>query len=201
MSSNFQLFFFILFITSCQYKSELNPKEMVKWFEKEKSSFIHEKTVGPYQFRLKFMPSEIKILSEVDHPNLIEEKYYNERYNELKDKIFCFFEIIPIKNEQTLLETETLNAQEYGSRLNYFVSFAQQDFYMVQGKDTMKCLTYHFENTYGLKKSNTISMLFDKKNNKQDIEFVFDDKILNTGPIIFTQKSFSDLKTPIIKFN
>lgn len=197
-----QIMFFCLVLISCSSsaKKEMYPIEMVNWFNLEKESMNHEKIVGDYYFKLQFIPSEIKILTEVDNPNVIEKKYYDERINELNDKVFCFFEIGPVNQAKSFLETETSNLIEYGSRLNYFVTYAQQDFYMIQGKDTMKCLTYHFENTYGLKKSNTISMLFDKKNNTKDMEFIFDDKILNTGPIIFTQKSFSKTNTPTIKF-
>ena len=193
----------VVFLASCSsvLDKKLAPKEMVEWFAEEKESYKHEKTVGAYNFKLQFIPSEVKILTEVDNPSSIDKKYYEERLAELKDKIFCFFEITPTNLSQTLLETETDNPSDYGSKLNYFVSFAQQDFYMIQGRDTMKCLTYHFENTYGLKKSNTIAMLFDKKNNQQDIEFVFDDKVLNTGPIKFIQQSFLTQKIPTIKFN
>lgn len=188
-------------IVSCNSlsKKQLSVKEYSYWFEQNKETFEHEKTVGDYSFKLLFIPPEIKILTEVSNPNEIDEKYYQERLSELKNKIFCSFEITPINQTQTMLETETNNPTEYGSKLNYFISLAQQDFYIIQNKDTMRSLSYHFENTYGIKKSNTISMIFENRNSNGDIEFVFDDKVLNTGPIIFTQQSFNKTSIPQLK--
>lgn len=196
------LFMPVLFLSCATHiQKELNASEMVEWFQKDKINFLHEKNVGSYAFKLQFVPAEIKILSEVDNPSQISETYYNKRIKEVQDNIFCYFEIIPLDNTRTMLETEADNPTDYGERLNYFVSYAQKDIYLVQGKDTLKCLNYHFENTYGVKKSNTMALLFQKKDSKEDIEFVFDDKVLNTGPIKFTQNSFTTIPTPAIKFN
>lgn len=193
----------LLVLIACNvgFSRKLGPTELIAWFKDKSADFKHEKTIGEYTFKLQFVPTDVQILREIEDPINISESYYTQRKLELKDKIFCYFEIAPTSLDKTLLETETSNPLEYGNRLNYFISHAEKDIYLVQGEDTLNCLNYHFENTYGLKKSNTLSMTFELTKNTKDIEFVFDEKTLNTGPVIFQQTAFEKLKIPTLQIN
>ncbi len=198
---NLIILFSCLLIACKSENKAIEPTEFIQWFKKNKVEFVRTKTIGNYQFQLEILPLEFKLISQFDNIESVNTKIIKEDYLNNKNKLFCQLKISPIKNDKTMLETGISTPEEYGARMNYFSSHAQKDMFIIQGKDTLNCLSYHFENTFGLEKSNKINLEFERKNNVGDIEFVFDEKSLNTGIIKFTIPYNTLKNTPQLKID
>lgn len=183
-------------------KEELDPERYVAWFNEHAKDYNHQKQLGGYKFTVGFQPREAVILAEFGDKSRIDKQYYSQRDSSLAGLLSCRFTLEPEDHSATLLEYQTSGPEEYGARLNYFLNEAQKDIYLLQGADTLKCRMYHFENTYGLQKKNTISLMFEEPSpDKGDIEFVFADRVLNVGTVIFTQEIKKLNNTPKLKLN
>ena len=94
-----------------------------------------------------------------------------------------------------------LNNAEYFERLDYFVTYANQDIFMVQGQDTLLPKLYHFERNYGLAPKNTLLLGFDQGEKEQDRTVYIDDQILGVGRVKFLFKNTDIKSTPTLKIN
>jgi hypothetical protein len=79
---------------------------------------------------------------------------------------------------------------EFTSRLAYFTGIMQQDIFLVEGKDTLPCLLYHFERTYGVDPRSTFLLGFPlaqvKNEAMVDKTLFFDDRGLGSGPVMIS---------------
>jgi len=189
---------FLLFtVVSCRVK-ELKPFEYVKWIDDDANGLNVKKEIGEYEFSVIYKPLEYIVLMETKDQN-IKKDFLQKRMKELGNMQYFTFRVKSKKNRE-IMRAGIKSENEYYSRLEYFVSDAQDDISLIEGKDTLSCLLYHFERNYGVSPSNSIVLGFEKDRleNSYDKTLVFNDHVLGVGPICLTLKNNDINKLPAL---
>lgn len=191
MRTNCILFIFYstaLMFTSCTPK-QLGERQYLAWVEDTENGLKKEKKLDEYQYKVFYKPADYIVFREIINSGTktIDEQQVQKRREELKNFYQFNFDIVSADGKVSVLQHNLSNQEEHAARVNYFVSHAQQDFILVEGADTMPCVLYHFEQTFGATPLNTISLGFEKKNpnTEGDIQLIFTNRLFNTGEIKF----------------
>lgn len=175
-------------LTACTPK-QLGDREYLAWVEDTENGLKKEKKLGDYQYKVFYKPADYIVFRETINggAKTIDEQQVQKRKQELKNFYQFNFDIVSADGKVSVLQHNLSNQEEHAARVNYFVSHAQQDFILVEGTDTMSCVLYHFEQTFGATPLNTISLGFEKKNpnTEGDIQLIFTNRLFNTGEIKF----------------
>lgn len=189
MKYKFYIIFFIACITILYACSEnvLKPMAYIKWIEDPLNGLKISKTINELSFEVQYKPYDYIIARELKKDRIKREEY-EKIVKEIEGMQYYNF-VIRVKDESgSVLKYKTSGEEEYNERLNYFLFNAQNDIYLIEDNDTLKCELYHFERNFGLAPYNTILCAFyegtsiDKKS-LQDKVFVFNDKTFGYGLI------------------
>lgn len=188
-----------LVITSCG-KEEMKPSDLIRWVEDGENGMIQRQDFEHYFFEVKYKPLDYVISVEGRTDELSSAKY-EELKSQLEGLQYVDLNIGPLIQKGNALSGGTQNQEEYFERLDYFVTYANQDIFMVQGQDTLYPKLYHFERNYGLAPKNTLLLGFDQGEANQDRLVCIDDQVLGVGRVNFLFENEKIKSTPTLKRN
>lgn len=178
------IMFATVVLGSCS-KSRLVPGEYVNWVKNPENGLVASKKMGAFEFSLLYKPVEYIALMEARGHSVSKEDV-NKRKQELDGMQYYTLKIATTKDNE-IMKTGITSEYEYYQRLEYFISPAQDDISIVEGKDTLPCQLYHFERNYGVAPYSTIVLGFPKSGEtgeKNDKLFIYNDRVLGTGPVM-----------------
>ncbi len=185
------ILFFVLLISSCA-KKQLEPKELLEFIEDDSNGFVQTKTIDEYTFKVMYQPIEYIVLKEIKD-NILTKKIIEEKKKELDNLQYFLLEIEIPSEKGDLLKYNLTDNNEYYYRLKYFSFDMQNDIQLIENKDTLPCVLYHFERTYGLTSKCKITLAFENspKTNTNKI-FVLNENVLGVG-IVKLQFDYKEL--------
>jgi hypothetical protein len=199
----FGLFFCLIPMMSCSPKKELGLDEYAMWIENTDNGLSIKKEIADFEFRLIYKPIDYVIAYEYKKGGLQKDSIV-KRKEHLKNYQYYTLKIKSTTDNE-LMRAGIQSDNEYYERLEYFTSNMQDDMVLVDGKDTLPCVLYHFERNYGVSPYNTMVMAFEdkvKQNEKtNDKLFIYDDKILGTGKIAIKINGTDIDNSPALKLN
>lgn len=175
-----------LFVYGCDQK-KLYPLEYAAWVEDESNGLVAKKQVGEYEFSLLYKPLEYIALTSEKNPEIKRDTLV-KRMQLLGELQYFTFRMS--KSGKDVLSAGKSAGIDY-QLLEHFTSHMQNDILLIDGTDTLSCLLFHYERNYGLSPFSNIVLGFEKPGqNKEnnfinDKTFIYDDKILGTGPVRF----------------
>lgn len=184
---------FLSFVTfSCQ-PSELTTDKYVSWVMDSKHGLVQQNVAGDFQFEALYQPTAFKAIQDLGSNASL--AAFEKQMEALTNYHYLIFRI---QGKGNVIKTGLSDPGEMEKRLSYFKHALQQDLFLVQGKDTMPCVLFHFEGTYDLSPQATFSLAFKRPQlgeNPKDLELYYFDQILGVDPLAltFTQKSISNL--------
>ncbi len=187
------LLLILTFASACNTTpKKLSAGEYVQWIENPKNQLKKAKEIGEYAYTVFYKPAEYISLREAVNKGEQENiQAISKRAEEIKNFYQFNFDITSADGTTSVLRQNIASEAEFGARINYFVSHAQQDFKLVQGADTIPCISYHFERTYNITPKNTILLGFEKPkkeakdNSQESIQLIFTNRLFNSGDIKF----------------
>jgi hypothetical protein len=181
-------------------RAEMLPAEYVQWVEDEQNGLKAAKTIGDYTFELQYKPDEYVVLRENSVAMPSAQEMRSETASIADMQYFTFR--ISSDSGNDLLNDEPESASEYSSRLVYFSSLMQQDISLVENGDTLPCMLFHFERTFGVDTRSTFLLGFPKsKDMSTEKTFIYDDQELRTGTIILNIAGESIQNIPSLKLD
>lgn len=184
-----------LILSSCFQKS-FTPKEYFQWAKTPESGLEVNRKGNGVNFSLKFTPVDLLISNELKN-GIITESQYDERKMQLGNLAYFLLKIE--SGEQDLLMCNVGDEQQYVQRVNYYSLDFQQDIVAVSAGDTIPCVLYQFENSYGIAPYVNISLAFPgefmEANKEGEVEILIYDRIFLNGLMKFkyTENAFHDL--------
>ncbi len=178
-----------LVLLSCSDRRTLSPEQYIAWAKASQKELIKTKEINGYRFTLKFQPAELLILKNAE--GLTSEDALDSMKKIQKGIVNLVMDIGSTDNQQSLLRANLAVEEEYYQRMYYYTTDVQKDLYLVEGKDTLPCVFYHFEQTFNITPVNSMIMEFERKDPNapyKDIYFIYEDRILNAGIIKFQYK-------------
>jgi len=179
-------------------KEELRPSDLIRWVENEENGLVQRQNFQEYFFEAKYKPLDYVVSIEGRTDDLSESKYTDIK-SELEGLQYVDLNIGPLSKSGNALSGDLKSEEEYFERLDYFVTYAQQDIFLVQGKDTLLPKLYHFERNYGLAPKNTLLLGFQNGSTEADRYLYIDDQILGVGRVKFLFENSRIKSTPTLK--
>ncbi len=171
-----------LMLVSCT--QSLNVQDYIAWNQDEDNGLYQSVEREGYQFKLQYKPQELVALNNAGDLSGLDKTQLNEELEELKE--YQFFDIHISSNlVADFLRARLSSQEEYYQRVAYFSTFAQDDFKLVEGQDTLACIMYHFERNYGIRPFQTILLGFKNTPGSQDKdkEVLYEDRILGLNTV------------------
>lgn len=181
--------------------SEATAGEYVEWVEAPGNGLHASRTAGGYVFDVQYKPAEYVVLREQLLMPASEAEMKDETA-QLADMQYFTFRISR-EDSKDLLQDDVATSEDYSSRLVYFTGAMQHDLSLVQNGDTLPCMLFHFERTFGVDARSTFLLGFPQTGNEtaSDKTFVFEDHELGTGPVLVTIEKESIKNIPLLKLN
>lgn len=172
------------------------PEEYVIWVDDKNNGLKVEKTIEDFTYALHYKPLEYVALQELkkDSVSARELKETMERYSGLQ--YFTFR--ISTGGTGELLKKKLVNTNDYYARIQYYSFDMQKDLKLIEGIDTLECMLFHFERTYGVAPYATFVLGFPLTDGKQDKTLVYDEKIFGAGRIYLTIQAKNYKKLPSV---
>jgi hypothetical protein len=134
----------VLLLISC--KRDCN--EYIKEVESKENKLLLEKEMNGIVYSMQYQPIDYILYKEFRTCDLNTAEI-EKRRKELGD--MDYFELkIKAKDNSDVLMKYLDNENKYYERLNYCSFDMQDDFNVIDGKDTIISSLYHFQNNYGL---------------------------------------------------
>lgn len=185
----------IFFLLFCSCDKALAPSEYVKWVKEPTHGLLKTKEVGGLRMEAMYKPTAYQIANE-EKSNSIKKAKFNQRTSVLgKQQQYELKFTVTEREGVNLVNWRVENMQASQNRMEY-LSFGMKDhIYLIDGVDTLPCLSFHFERSYDVAPYRTFLVGFDETNSKKDKTLIFDSPVFGTGPmkITFEHQAISNL--------
>jgi len=188
-----------LILAACQ-PSTLDEKAYVQWVEGDKSHLSAVKELDDISYTLFYKPLDYMVAKERLNGAITKDQI-DARRKECGQMQYYTLKI-KAKGSNELLGANAGSEQEYYGRLEYFMSAMSSDLSLIDGKDTLPCLLYHYERNYGLAPYSSFVLGFDQgKAPAEDKVLVYDDHVLGSGKVMIKIKAEDIKQVPAIRWN
>lgn len=165
-------------------KRALSPPEYISWIDDPENRLTDNKKIDDFEFELQYKPADYLALRELKNQEPTAEQI-KEKRKAYENIHYFVFKISTAERDQDVLKAISADAVDYQQYLSYFISGIKNDFYLIEGGDTLSCSFHSHERTYNLEPYSTFLIAFDKsrKEKTTDLTFLYDDKVLGCGPV------------------
>jgi hypothetical protein len=181
----------------------LAKNEYIQFVIDPANGLLVNKQVGNFIFSLLYKPEPFVAISNQASDSLTKENYERE-LNESKDLQYFTCKIKIIDHNSEFLKYKLSSMAEYEQRVDYFAFRMQQDIKLIEGKDTLDCVLYHYERNYGTAPNAVFSIGFPKSKNDSlvyDKTLSYDEKVFGLGKVNITISKENIVRIPEIKLN
>jgi hypothetical protein len=175
---------------------KLKVLDYMTWIENKQNGLKVEKKIGDFTYTALYKPYEYLALMELKKENVDKKELY-KKMDEYDGLQYYTFRITAENQQQELLKVGISSDADYYSRIEYCSFKMQNDFKLMEGKDTLDCVLFHFERIYGLAPYATFVLGFPLGKNEQnnnttitksndDKTILYADQIFGSGNIYMT---------------
>ncbi len=182
-------------------KQSVVPSMLVAYVKNPDNNLVKVKDIGNIRFELLYKPVDFIIANEMRTDEL-KKSAHQKRAGELDGLQYYNLKIsMPRSPGMDVTNYNVKNEQAIQNRLYYLSFHMKNDIRMIQGKDTLSPVLFHFERSYNVTPHRTFVMAFDEPDKKKedDKTFVIDTPIFNTGPVKMKFKKEDLQKIPNLK--
>lgn len=164
-------------------QNKLIPSQYVSWVENKDNGLEKKKKIDDITYVAQYRPVPYIICQE-ERKDDIADSLVKRRSGELNGMQYLNLKIEVPQGE--LLKYKITSRAEYDERVNYFSFGMQKDIQLVDGKDTLPCVLFHYERIYDVAPYGIFLMAFPKgKSTGADKTLIFSDNQFNKGIIKF----------------
>lgn len=187
--------------------TELNPQEYVNWVEDKNNGLIVSKKMGDFTFSAFYKPTNYLALVELGKDS-INKKQMTKKLEEYEGLQYFTYRIESDNKITELLRVGMKSNDDYYSRIEYFSFKMQEDLKLIEDKDTLDCVLFHYERVYGLAPyaSFVVGFPLSKESNNKGVNnydkiISYTDKVFGTGKINMTVKNENIKSIPNLIIN
>lgn len=176
----------ITLIMSCGKKTPGTISEYKQWFLSEENGYIKIQNINGLNFRVLYKTKECMAINEIVAENHLSKEAIDSLINSYGKNEYFVFEVSMEDDNTDAFRNNSDDFADYKLKMNY-LSFNMQDaISLVAGDDTIKTSVYHYEKDYELEGKQNILFAFPYDvTGKQDVTFIYDDKLFNAGKLKF----------------
>ncbi|MGN6569630.1 MAG: hypothetical protein ACTHJ0_16845 [Flavipsychrobacter sp.] len=185
----------LLSFISCG-KQTLNTADYVRYIQDDKNHLKKAVKVQDMEFDIQYKPYDYIVLLE-SHNNAAYDK--TKRLKQLAGTAWFNISFHKTSTEMSALKDGAMSLDDYDQRLNYFLNYAAKDITLVYGGDTLKPISYLFENNYNVGPVETmvVGFIFPDKDPRplKDMQISYYDRLFHNGIIkaSFSAETLKDI--------
>ncbi len=178
----------------------LPPSKLMNYVKDPDHGLHKTRQIGPLKVDLQYQPTSVVIANELRQDE-IDRAQYEERAQKLEGLQHYLLRLSVDEPGSNISNYAIEHAQEEQERLYYFSFLMKNDIRLVDGRDTLAPVLYHFERSYDLADHRTFVLAFERRD--QDDEktktFIIEPEYFLTGPIKMKIKAEDINKVPSLK--
>jgi len=178
----------VVFLSGCT-RMDLTPVNYVKWMEDESNGLRQSKMIDQLEFQVQLKTNEYVLLKEENIIPAGRKDEFEKEKKELGEMRYFTFKI-KTPDGTDPLKFRLADKEEYYARVKYYSFDVQNDFQLVEGKDTLSCSLAHFERNFGIAPEITCLLGFPPARSEamqqENKSFVYYDRVFNSGRLIFS---------------
>jgi len=187
----------LLFLFSC--KKEYSNKEIVSWVKNPENGLRKSKEIDGLKLDVLYKPHTYLLADKLKDKDLSPEEYQKEK-EQLGNLQYFDLRLGTVgKRWGDILNYKVNNVEEQQDRIHYLSYQMQNDLFLIEGNDTLKCRLYHFERSYDLAPHRTFLLGFEQGHlPNEDKILVLDSESFKTGPLKlkFRQEDLAKIPSP-----
>ena len=165
--------------------------EYKAWFNDPENGFLKEKVVNDLKFSVQLRPVELMILKEMKQATGYSASQIDSLKNSYGSSLYFLMEVTYENTEKMkkgdLVQSTVKNYNEYVEHINQLSFELDDNVILVAGDDTIRPSLYHYERGYelGKKQSFLFAFPFDDDKNNEQVSFIYNDEVFQTGVNVF----------------
>lgn len=206
------ILFFCLTFFACANHSDLNDKtwtpmrkespvkfgneeKILEYVNNETNGYIKSKTIGSITYYGVLKPFDFLLAQErlkQKNNNLQRKDFENLQYFDLRIKVNG--------TKQEFIKHELESVLQYKQRVNYCAFEMQNDIKLIDGKDTLNCVLFHFERGFDIISYGHFILGFENHEGEMvnPKGLIFNDRLFNNGTIKFMFHPGLLVKEPVL---
>ncbi len=200
----------LLFLISCGTKEFTSESDYYKFINNEKNGLTKKKTTNEFEITVKFLPTDYLVFKEVKD-KIIDKKTIDSLekiYSSSKSFLISINPLRKVDNNDALFYNAQ-NMEDYKERI-LMLNFHPEEYLRIETQNKVYYpVLSTMENVYNIDDKRSIVLVFtdDDKNcelYKDDLDFIFEDKIFDTGinHFVFKKEKIHNIpKFNILKLN
>ena len=173
-------------VNSCKQSAgaSLPVSGYISWVENPGNGLAASKEIDGIIYSVQYKPLQYEVLLQ-EKRMLTQEEMIREM-DSLSDMQYYTFRMQTV-NGADLHRYGISEDHEYYSRLEYFSLGMQNDVSLIDGKDTLPCLMFHYERTYGIDPRACFVLAFDAgSRNPGKKTLMYNDRVFGAGPVMLS---------------
>jgi len=159
------------------------PEKLISFIDNSNNGYIKNKRLGGITYMSVLKPTDYLLAQKklTDNNSKCKKSDFEDlQYFDLRIKIDDF--------KMEFIKYNLSSTQQYQERVNYCAFGMQNDIKLIDGKDTLNCVLFHFERAFDVIPYGHFILGFEnkKRNSIEAKTLCFDDKLFNNGIIKFT---------------
>jgi len=170
--------------------------------EKETEKHVYETKIKEVNFKLKHITNPQMALQQISDIETARQSQFDSLVKAYEGFLFFNLEIkIDDFNDEILNYKPGNGVDPYSERIDYYAFKMQKDITLVLNeKDTVPCILYHYERTYGVSPESDFMIGFKPLSLKNAV-LVYDNRFLTTGTVKFALNEKELTDQPQIKIH
>lgn len=161
----------------------------VEWVRNPVNGLVKTKIIDDLEYKVQYKPVSY-IISLEEGTDAMTDSLLGLKSEELEGNYYFDLTISLKDAQRELLKAGIESAADYDRRVDYLAFKMQNDIQLVDGKDTLPCVMYHFERAFDVSPACSILLGFEKRpvNLGESKTLLVYDRIFNKGLLKFTFK-------------
>lgn len=180
----------------------LTPEKYAVWVNNENNGLIVTKTASEFEFTLRYMPLEYKIL--MDNAG---KDFHTMNIDSMKKDLtgyhYFLLQIATTDHKTDVLKKNIRITNDYYYRIEYFSADIQNDLKLQEGNELYQCVLCQYVRDYNLSPYQQFVLAFPAKKNENkpcDMTLLYTDHVLGiNNPVSLTVKGQNLKKIPNLK--
>jgi len=174
---------------------KVTVNEYIDWVSSY-SGFNDFKSIAGINYALSYRPAEAIAIQKLKNGKITKESI--EKISNELEGVNYFVLRLSTNDGCPVLEKNLSVKEEYFQRIQYYSFLMENDVFLIDGADTIKCCFYNFERDYEVSPFLTVTLGFDDIAKSDNYQFVLIDKVFNNGKVIFSIDRKLQKAKPII---
>jgi hypothetical protein len=184
VASKYGLLIVLILTAGCRQK--LAPAAYMQYVQDVKNGMRKTVKVAGWEYSVQYRPADLIML--IESKGVYNSSYAVKRMAQLKGTAWFNISFRLADGKVSPLRYDLSSRQEYDERLNYFLNEAGRCIKLVCcGKDTLRPMSYLFENNYNLTPQETMIVGFQLPSGtsaaEDDMQLCYEDHVFRNGTI------------------